>query len=196
MMAPEESKTLYQHPANSLIASLQKEHIDKLSQSIALIEKNVLSCARELPCYANLLSLPGVGQILGMTIRLEVGEISRFKTPGQFASYCRTVDSRRISNDKKKGENNRKCGNRYLAWAFVEAGNFAKQHHQECRQWFDRKAAKTNKIIATKALACKLAKAAWHLMNQQSDYDPKRMCPQLRKKEEKREFVRTAVSQE
>ena len=72
---------------------------------------------------------------------MEVGEISRFKTPGQFASYCRTVDSRRMSNGKKKGENNRKCGNRYLAWAFVEAANFAKRHDDHCRRWFDRKAA-------------------------------------------------------
>jgi hypothetical protein len=67
----------------------------------------------------------------------------------------------------------------YLAWAFVEAANFAKQHHEHCRRWFDRKAARTSSIIATKALACKLAKAAWHLMKQQSDYDPERMCPGL-----------------
>lgn len=195
MMEKDETKTLYQHPANSLIARLQKEHIDKLSQSIALIEKSVLSCARQLPGYEKLLGLPGVGRILGMTIRMEVGEISRFKTPGQFASYCRTVDSRRLSNNKKKGENNRKCGNRYLAWAFVEAANFAKRHHEHCRQWFDRKAAKTSTIIATKALACKLAKASWHLMSQGSEYDPKRMCPQPRTKDEKLKFVRAAASQ-
>lgn len=42
----------------------------------------------KLLSYEKLLSLPGVGRILGMTIRLEVGEISRFRTPGQFASYC------------------------------------------------------------------------------------------------------------
>src|SRR5204863_6451349 len=144
-------------------------------------ETEVLQCARELPCYNNLVSRPGIGRILGMTITMEVGEISRFKSPEDFASYCRTVDSRRLSNEKKKGENNRKCGNRYLAWAFVEAANFAKQHYADCRRWFDRKAAKTNKIIATKALACKLAKAAWHLMDQGSDYDAKRMCPQVKK---------------
>ena len=177
-MKPEESKTLYQHPANALIASLQKEHIDKLSQSIGLIEKSVLASAREMPCYEKLLGLPGVGRILGMTIRLEVGEISRFKTPGQFASYCRTVDSRRISNNKKKGQNNRKCGNRYLAWAFVEAANFARQHDENCRRWFDRKAAKTSKVIATKALACKVAKAAWFLMSEGTDYDAQRMFGQ------------------
>jgi transposase len=127
---------------------------------------------------------------------MEVGEISRFQSAGQFASYCRTVDSKRISNNKKKGENNRKCGNKYLAWAFVEAANFAKQRHEHCRRWFDRKAARTSKVIATKALACKLAKAAWYVMNQGTDYDPKRMCPEVRKKEEgKLKFVRAAVNQ-
>ena len=74
------------------------------------------------------------------------------------------MDSQRTSNDKKKGENNRKCGNKYLAWAFVEAANFAKRYDEQCRRWFDRKAAKTSTVIATKALACKLAKAAWHVM--------------------------------
>ncbi len=195
-MGPGETKTLYEHPANCLIAQVQKEHIDKLRQSIELIEKTVLNCARELPCYTKLLSLPGVGRILAMTISMEVGEISRFKTAGHFASYCRTVDAKRISNNKKKGENNRKCGNKYLAWAFVEAANFAKRHHEHCRRWFDRKAGRTSSIIATKALACKLAKAAWYLMSEGSDYDPERMCPGLTGSPPKLKFVRTAVSQQ
>ena len=178
-MEVKDASELYEHPANCLIAKVQKEHIEKLDESIALIEKAVLESARELPCYNKLGTLPGVGRILGMTITMETGEISRFKTAGDFASYCRTVDSRRLSNDKKKGENNRKCGNKYLAWAFVEAANFAKRYDEHCRRWFDRKAAKTNNIIATKALACKMAKAAWYVMSQNSDYDKHRMFPEL-----------------
>ena len=181
-MPPEQSETLYQHPANCLIARIQKQHIDALSQSITLIEKEVMRCARDLPRYDSLTSLPGVGDILGMTIAMEVGEISRFQSPENFASYCRTVNSLRISNEKKKGENNRKCGNRYLAWAFVEAANFAKRYDTDCRRWFDRKAAKTNTILATKALACKLAKVAWYLMSQGGSYDAKRMFGQERMK--------------
>ena len=84
-----------------------------------------------------------------------------------------------LSNGKKKGENNRKCGNKYLAWAFVEAANFAKRYDERCRQWYDRKAAKTSTVIATKALACKLAKAAWFVIGQAADYDPERMFPEL-----------------
>jgi transposase len=174
-MAVPEAIALYEHPANQLIAKVQKEHIEQLSQSIERIEKAVLKSARELPYYEKLSTLPGVGKILGMTITMEVGQISRFPGPGNFASYCRAVDSKRTSNQKNKGQNNRKCGNKYLAWAFVEAANFAKRYDENCRRWFDRKAARTSTVIATKALACKLAKAAWHLMAQAVDYDEQRV---------------------
>ena len=110
-----------------------------------------------------------------MTITLEVGDIQRFAGAGNFASYCRTVAAERLSNQKKKGENNAKCGNKYLAWAFVEAANFARRYDEQCRRWYDRKAAKTSKVLATKALACKLAKAAWHVMKAEVDYDPQRV---------------------
>lgn len=177
-MEIKEAQGLYDHPANQLIAGMQIKHIDGLRESIEKIEKVVLASARELPYYPKLTSLPGVGKILGMTITMEVGDIKRFAEPGHFASYCRTVEAKRTSNNKKKGANNSKCGNKYLAWAWVEAANFARRYDEQCRKWFDRKAAKTSKVVATKALACKLAKAGWYLMAEGTDYDPKRMFGQ------------------
>ncbi len=174
-----EAQALYEHPANQLIAGLQIEHIAQLDAGIGRLEKAVLNVAKELPCYPKLKTLPGVGIILGMTITMEIGDIKRFAGPGQFASYCRTVDSRCLSNGKQKGENNRKCGNKYLAWAFVEAANFARRFDEPCRKWHERKAAKTSNVIATKALACKLAKAAWYLAAEDTDYDGSRVFPQL-----------------
>src|SRR5882762_9036379 len=95
-----EAQGLYQHPANQLIAGLQIKHIDQLTESIQQIKQAVLDSARELPSYAKLTTLPGVGKILGMTITMEVGDIKRFAQPGHFASYCRTVEAKRISNQK------------------------------------------------------------------------------------------------
>lgn len=144
-----------------------------------------LSYSPEIFDYRN--RTVGIGKILGMTITLEVGEIERFKSAGHFASYCRAVESKRTSNEKGKGQNNRKCGNKYLSWAFVEAANFARRYDERCRRWYDRKASQTNTVIATKALACKLAKAAWHVMAHKTDYDRRRMLPE--------ECGRAAVSQ-
>lgn len=69
-------------------------------------------------------SIPGIGRILSLTIALETGDIARFASVGDYVSYCRMVKSERVSNGKKKGEGNRKCGNRYLSWAWMEAANF------------------------------------------------------------------------
>lgn len=178
-MEPKAAPKLYEHSANQLIAQVQAEHIQALAKSIKRVEKAVLGCAQELPLYERLLSIPGIGRILGMTITMEVGDIQRFKTDGDFASYCRVVDARRLSNGKCKGQNNQKCGNKYLAWAFVEAANFARRYDERCRRWYDRKAARTSKVLATKALACKLAKAAWHVMAGPANYDERRMFPEL-----------------
>ena len=93
------------------------------------------------------------------------------------------MGSQKISNGKRKGSGNTKTATRYLAWAFVEAANFARRYDRQCQRWYERKAAKTSKVIATKALACKMAKAAWYLMSEGTDYDPKRMFPELAMKQ-------------
>ena len=113
--------------------------------------------AKTLPSYKRLQTLPGVGVILGLTITMETGPISRFAEAGHYASYCRCVSSARTSNGKGKGKNNGKNGNPHLSWAFVEAANFARRFDSRCRKFFNRKAAQTNSIVATKALACKKA---------------------------------------
>jgi transposase len=178
----ERIQKLYEHPANRIIALAQKGHIEQLSQSIEQIEKYVLKIARDIPCYEGLLGLPGIGRILGMTITMESGDLDRFPAPGNFASYCRMVDAQRTSNDKHKGDNNQKCGNPYLSWAYIEGANFARRFDQDCRRWFDRKAAKVGKVIATKALGCKLAKASWHVMVKGTAYDAALMFPGTQEK--------------
>ena len=179
-LEPKDADTLFAHPADQLITRLDLQLVEQLGQGIKTIEATILGTVKSLPCYQVLQTMPGVGKILGLTITLETVDPKRFASPGDYASYCRCVDSRRMSNGKKKGENNGKCGNKYLAWAFVEAANFARRHDAACRKFYDRKKAQVNGIVATKALACKLAKAAWHMMSQNTDYDGGRMFPQVK----------------
>ena len=135
-----------------------------LAKEIILLEKMILSRASIKPEYENLLTVDGIGKALALTIMLETGDISRFGKVGNFASYCRCVDSRRISNEKKKGENNGKNGNKYLAWAFVEAANFAIRYNKVIRRFYERKKSKRNGIVAIKAVAHKLARACYHIL--------------------------------
>jgi transposase len=145
--------------------------IKSLQATITTIEQAVVKQVKLRPEYQQLLSVSGIGQVLGLTIMLETGEISRFEKVGNYSSYCRCVKSERLSNGKKKGENNRKNGNKYLAWAFIEAANFAIRYNDKVKSFYQKKKAKTNGIIATKAVAHKLARACYHIMKDQVPFD-------------------------
>jgi transposase len=140
------------------------QHSDRLAKEI---EKAVLEFVKPDEAFERIQQIPGIGAALGMTILLESGDFSRFPNAGCYASYCRTVKSERTSNGKKKGENNQRNGNPYLAWAFIEAASFAPRFYPEIQSWYDRKKKKSLVIVAKKALASKLAKAVWHVMNEE-----------------------------
>jgi transposase len=146
-----------------------------LGNKIKEIENNVLSHTKLRPEFENLLTLPGVGKILGLTIMLEVGDINRFPKVGNYSSYCRSVKSERFTNKKKKGEGNRKNGNKYLAWAYVEAANFAKRYYPEIQSFYNRKKAKRNGVVAIKALSNKLARASYYVMRDRVSYDAEKL---------------------
>lgn len=145
-----------------------------LSEQIAAIEKVVLARARPAPAFGCLLTASGIGRVLGLTILLETGEVGRFATVGNFASYCRCVEAKRLSNGKRKGGGNRKCGNAYLAWAFVEAANFAVRHDPRAKRYHERKKARTNGVVAIKAVAHKLARACYYVMRDEVPFDSRR----------------------
>lgn len=138
------------------------------------IEKTVRQRIKLRPEYECLLTIPGIGVILGLTIMLEAGDITRFSKAGNFASYARCVDSKRMSNNKKKGENNRKNGNKYLSWAFVEAANFAIRFDDTIKGFYQRKLAKTKRVVAIKAVSHKLARACFYMIRDQVPFDTKR----------------------
>jgi transposase len=144
-----------------------------INDKIKEIEKEVKSHVKIKPEFKYLLTMPGIGDILGLTIMLEVGDINRFPKVGNYSSYCRTVKSIKLTNNKKKGEGNRKNGNKYLSWAYVEAANFAKRSYPECESFYKRKKAKKNGIVAIKALSNKLARASYYVMRDQVPYDAK-----------------------
>lgn len=142
-----------------------------LDEQIELLEREILKQARLQPEFHALRSVSGIGEVLALTIALETGDIARFDGPGNFASYARAVDSRRESNGKKKGEGNAKCGNKYLAWAFVEAAHFAVRYDAQIKRWYQKKAAKTLPVVAIKAVAHKLARACYHVLKTGEAFD-------------------------
>jgi transposase len=135
----------------ALAGRLSKEAIDHLTRQIHKIGWVVQKKMTLKEGYRYLLTLPGVGKILALTIMLETGPINRFETVGDYVSYCRKVPSRWMSNGKWKGSGNRKNGNKYLSWTYAEASEFARRLYPEPHAYYHRKMQKTNAAVAHSA---------------------------------------------
>jgi len=167
----EDMDGLFSDPDLALPVKAGRAVIDVLNEQIAALQETVMSRACLRPEYKVLLTVSGIGKILALTVMLETGDISRFPMVGDYASYCRCVASKRISNGKRKGSGNTKSGNKYLAWAYVEAANFAVRYEPIIQRFHQRKMAKTMRVVATKAVAHKLARACYHMLKEQVPFD-------------------------
>ena len=164
-------------PRAARMGRINLEVIEFLSAQIKAIEADVLAVCRPQEVWQRLQTLPGVGRILAMVIWLESGDLSRFASAGHFTSYCRGAKAARWSNNKKKAEGNTRNGNRYLSWAFIEAAAFAIRYDEAARRWYQRKLTRCGglSVLARKALAAKLAKAAWHVMAQGERFETEKL---------------------
>lgn len=172
--APEHIAKLPLLPEQKLAVQANCAVMQALEQQINAVETELLRQLKPCKAFQLLKTIAGVGDILSMTIYLETGDISRFNSSGNFASYARMVNSKRESNGKKKGEGNRKCGNRYLCWAFMEAAHYAIRSNEFIRRFYQRKCAKTLKVVAMKAVAHKLARACYNMLKDGVEFDVKR----------------------
>jgi transposase len=154
-----------------LSGTVSKDCIDFMTGKIREIEYAVKEKKKLQQSFVCLQTIPGVGLILALTIMLETGIINRFPRVGDYSSYCRKVPSKWTSNNKKKGKGNVKNGNKYLAWAFSEAAEMCRRYNDPAKAFFNRKSAKTNRMVAHGALAHKLTRASYYIMRDGVEFD-------------------------
>ena len=174
-MGEDDIENIFIQPYLIMAAKSSMEVIKVLSLNIKKIEKEIKSQLKLKNEYKFLTNIPGIGVILAMTIMLEVGDIARFTKVGCYSSYCRCVRSIRLSNGKIKGKGNGKNGNKYLAWSYIEAANFAIRFCPYAKKFYQRKLAKSNGVLAIKALSNKLARASYYMIRDQVAYDPDKL---------------------
>jgi transposase len=174
-LTAEEVKELYKEEEDRGLAVICSVNvIEVLEKQIQTIEKKVKSKIKLSQPYQLLKTISGIGEILAMVIMLEAGDMSRFPSVGNFSSYCRCVRSVRMSNEKKKGNGNRRNGNKYLAWAFMEAANYAIRYEPVIQKFYQRKSAKKGSVVARKAVAHKLARATYYVLRDQTPFEVER----------------------
>jgi len=100
----EDLQDLFENEYLVLSAKASISTIHFMRSQIIHLEKAIHKAAKVRNEYKLLKTAPGIGKTLSLTIMLETGPIERFKKVGNYASYCRCVQSNRFSNGKSKGK--------------------------------------------------------------------------------------------
>ena len=166
---------LLDHPYQVMSANSIHNVVLEINKNIDTIEKEINTKIKRTARYQKLTSVWGIGEILATTIMLETGDVRRFKDVGNYASYCRCVPTVKLSNGKVKGKGNKKCGNQYLAWAYLEAAYCMQRAYPKAKQWFQKKLNKKGRFVAIKALASKIARACYLIMKNNVLFEPSKL---------------------
>jgi transposase len=141
--------------------------IDFLDARLEPLDRELKPFAHADPRAVLLDTIPGVGELLALTIAVEIGEVSRFANPQKLVSYGRLAPRVHQSGDgRARSGPLSKSGSRLLAWAAVEA---AQQAWRESNPWHelyrDVSGRSRNSNSAKAAVARKILIAAWHMLS-------------------------------
>jgi transposase len=149
--------------------------VDELEKQIEELEGQLKAELKAHPGARRLKTLPGVGDILGATIYLEIGAISRFPAPAHLASYSGLVPVVHASGGRIfQGPTSRRS-NQYLRWALVEAANLTVmrrkyQPQRHVSRLYERLRPGKGHQKAAVAVARHLAESAWWILAKDQDY--------------------------
>lgn len=108
-----------------------------------------------------LLTITGIGPILGLTIRSEIGSIQRFPRPRELASYTGLVPRVDASASRVYYGRITRRGSPWLRWALVEAAIHRTRQTDARGAWARRLAVRKGALKARVAMARRLCEEIW-----------------------------------
>jgi transposase len=153
VIAALESQTVIvpaEHAIGRVIGDLAKE-LSRLAAARATLAEEIEAVFTRHPQAPVLLSLPGIGVRTGARILTEIGDVTRFPTPGHLAAYAGLAPVTRQSGRSIHGEHRSRRGNHRLKNALWLSA-FCSLHHQPARDYYARKRVEGKKHNA--AILC------------------------------------------
>ncbi len=147
-------------------------YLDLLGETdlkIKAAESRIREICRQDEICGLLGSIPGIGDILAVTIRYEIDDISRFISPGKLCSYAGLVPSTYSSGNRTFQGRIIKQGNKWLRWALVEAAQRAPLSDMWLREFYNR-ISKKGRNIARVAVARRLLEIIYRIWKEQKPY--------------------------
>jgi transposase len=127
-----------------------------LEAQLAPVERTVEREAQGDPIARALDQIPGVGAVLGLMIRAEVGTITRFARPGQLASYAGVVPRVSESAGRRVHGPITREGSPWLRWALIQAAIHGPRRRDAIGRWARHLALQKGAFKARAAVARRL----------------------------------------
>jgi transposase len=140
------------------------------------LEQELRPLARADPRVQLLVTIPGVADLLGLTLASEIGDISRFASARKLIGYSGLTPRVYQSGQKARTGKLSKSGSTMLRWAAIEAAQQAWRPNNPWHQLYldvkQRCGGKGNPAKA--AVARKVLIATWHVLALHQPFNPSR----------------------
>jgi transposase len=146
--------------------------IELLDGRITPIDHELRPLARADARVILLGTIPGIGDLLGLTLASEIGDVARFGSPRKLIGYAGLAPKINQSGDRSRTGALSKAGSRTLRWAAVEAAQHAWRPTNPWHQLYTDLAERAGKNPAKAAVARKILIAAWHVLSRQQPFKP------------------------
>jgi transposase len=147
-----------------------------LDARLVPLEQELRPLARADPRVRLLVTIPGIGDLLGLTIASENGDISRLASARKLVGYSGLTPRVYQSGQQSRTGKLAKSGSTMLRWAAIEAAQQAWRPNNPWHQLYldvkERCGGTGNPAKA--AVARKALIASWHVLSLQQPFTPSR----------------------
>lgn len=169
----------FNRPHLATIVTAYFETFKTLTGSIHEIDRELAACERKDPRAARLQTMPKVGRIAALTFLAAVDDPKRFPSARKLVGYSGLAPTVRSSGERTEYGSISREGRRELRGVWVQIAHLVamdtSKATQPLRTWFNRTARRRGKKTATVALARRLLVIAYHLLCDETVYDPARL---------------------
>lgn len=144
--------------------------LDELDERIAAVDEKLRGEAQVEVQAKLLMTVPGINVTVAIGLLSAIGDVSRFATPAQLASYFGLTPSTYQSGDSCYHGRITKQGRSHARWLAVEAAQAISMSNVPLAATYHRVRRKKGHNVAVCALARKLVVLVWHLLRNKEPY--------------------------
>jgi transposase len=160
-----------QEVASRIVAELAKDILG-LKECIESIDEEIRQRFFARPEARILISLPGMGPILGAEFLVCVGDVSAFESADRLAAYAGLVPAARDSGKRVGNDKRMRGGNKILKRVFYQSAFSSLRSTPESRAFYDRKRAEGKRHTqALIALARRRVNVLWAMLRDGTTFE-------------------------